>query len=134
MHLGGEVCTERWAERWERRIGGDVAFTADENMHSLQIFRKKVHHRAKSGKHGGGSKCNGATGDHLEINVPAGTIVRDSQTREILCELLRHGESKTIIAGGRGGRGNASFKTSKNKVPMLAGTQRGRSRNGSNWS
>ena len=101
-------------------IGGDVAFTADENMHSLQIFRKKVHHRAKSGKHGGGSKCNGANGDHLEINVPAGTIVRDSQTREILCELLRHGESKTIIAGGRGGRGNASFKTSKNKVPMLA--------------
>ena len=101
-------------------IGGDVAFTADENMHSLQIFRKKVHHRAKSGKHGGGSKCNGANGDHLEINVPTGTIVRDSQTREILCELLRHGESKTIIAGGRGGRGNASFKTSKNKVPMLA--------------
>ena len=101
-------------------IGGDVAFTADENMHSLQIFRKKVHHRAKGGKHGAGSKCNGANGDHLEINVPAGTIVRDSQTREILCELLRHGESKTIIAGGRGGRGNASFKTSKNKVPMLA--------------
>jgi len=101
-------------------IGGDVAFTADENMHSLQMFRKKVHHRAKNGKHGGGSKCNGANGEHLEIKVPAGTIVRDSQTREVLCELLKHGETKTIIVGGRGGRGNASFKTSKNKVPMLA--------------
>ncbi|CAL6442504.1 unnamed protein product [Bathycoccus prasinos] len=101
-------------------IGGDVSFTADENMHSLQMFRKKVHHRAKNGKHGGGSKCNGANGYHLEIKVPAGTIVRDSQTREVLCELLEHEETKTIIAGGRGGRGNASFKTSKNKVPMLA--------------
>ena len=101
-------------------IGGDIAFTADENMHSLQMFRKKVHHRAKNGKHGGGSKCNGANGYHLEIKVPAGTIVRDSQTREVLCELLEHEETKTIIAGGRGGRGNASFKTSKNKVPMLA--------------
>ena len=101
-------------------IGVDVSFTADENMHSLQMFRKKVHHRAKNGKHGGGSKCNGANGYHLEIKVPAGTIVRDSQTREVLCELLEHEETKTIIAGGRGGRGNASFKTSKNKVPMLA--------------
>ena len=101
-------------------IGGAGLFSADENMHSLQMFRKKVHHRAKNGKHGGGSKCNGANGYHLEIKVPAGTIVRDSQTREVLCELLEHEETKTIIAGGRGGRGNASFKTSKNKVPMLA--------------
>jgi len=101
-------------------IGGDVSFTANENLHSLQMFRKKVHHRAENANHGGGSKCNGANGRHLDILVPTGTIVRDSKTREVLCELLKDGETKTIIAGGRGGRGNSSFKTAKNKVPMLA--------------
>ena len=107
-------------------IGGDVAFTADENMHSLQIFRKKVHHRAKGGKHGvRGRNVAVQAVITWRLMCPAGTIVRDSQTREILCELLRHGESKTIIAGGRGGRGNASFKTSKNKVPMLANYEEG---------
>jgi GTP-binding protein len=101
-------------------IGGSVYVVADKNMSSLDGFRKKVHHRAEPGKSGLGSKCAGRNGNDMEILVPPGTIVRDSRTKKILTEVTRAGQRVRILAGGRGGRGNASFKTAKNKAPMIA--------------
>lgn len=101
-------------------IGGAVYFVADKNMTSLDGFRKKVHHRAESGKRGLGSKCAGRNGRDLEIAVPPGTIIRDSRNKRVLAEITKANQRVLLLAGGRGGRGNASFKTAKNKAPMIA--------------
>jgi len=101
-------------------IGGAVYFVADKNMNSLDGFRKKVHHRAESGKRGLGSKCAGRNGRDLEIAVPPGTIIRDSRNKRVLAEITKANQRVLLLAGGRGGRGNASFKTAKNKAPMIA--------------
>ena len=101
-------------------IGGAVYIVADKNMNSLDGFRKKVHHRAEAGKRGLGSKCAGRNGRDLEILVPPGTIIRDSRSKKIIAEITKAEQRVMVLAGGRGGRGNASFKTAKNKAPMIA--------------
>jgi len=101
-------------------IGGAIYFVADKNISSLEVFRKRVHHRATPGRSGVGDKCNGHNGADLDILVPPGTIIRDSRNKKILVELTKDGQRVLLVSGGRGGRGNASFKTSKNKVPMIA--------------
>jgi hypothetical protein len=101
-------------------IGGSVYIVADKNMTSLDGFRKKVHHRAEAGKRGVGSKCAGRNGNDYEIHVPPGTIIRDSRSKKILVEVTKADQRVLLLSGGRGGRGNASFKTAKNKAPMIA--------------
>jgi len=101
-------------------IGGSIYIVADKNMTSLDGFRKKVHHRAEAGKRGVGSKCAGRNGNDYEIHVPPGTIIRDSRSKKILAEVTKADQRVLLLSGGRGGRGNASFKTAKNKAPMIA--------------
>lgn len=101
-------------------IGGAVYFVSDKNMNSLDIFRKRVHHRAEGGRRGLGDKCAGRNGRDLEISVPPGTIIRDSRTKKIIAEITKPDQRVLALIGGRGGRGNASFKTAKNKAPMIA--------------
>ena len=101
-------------------LGGGIYFVGDKNINSLDIFRKKVHHRAEGGKRGLGDKMAGRNGRDLEILVPPGTIIRDSRTQKIIGEITKGGQRVLALVGGRGGRGNASFKTAKNKAPMIA--------------
>ena len=100
--------------------GGAVYFEADEGINSLVGFRKKVHHRAEPGGNGGGKKMQGSDGRDRTVLVPPGTVVRNSETGEVIAEMFAHGHREMIIPGGRGGRGNASFKTAKNKAPQIA--------------
>jgi len=99
--------------------GGAIYFEADESINSLVGFRKKVHHRAAHGGNGGGKKMQGSNAIDRTVLVPPGTIVRDNQGR-VLAEMFAHGHREMIVPGGRGGRGNASFKTAKNKAPQIA--------------
>ena len=108
-------------------IGGAVYIVADKNMNSLDGFRKKVHHRAEAGKRGLGSKCAGRNGRDLEILVPPGTNIRDSRSKKIIAESTKAEQRVRVLAGGRGGRGNAACKTAKNTAPMIAeGGEKGR--------
>ena len=100
--------------------GGAIFFEADESINSLVGFRKKVHHRAEPGGNGGGKKMQGQNGRDHVVRVPPGTVIRDSRTGETLAEMFAHGHREMVIPGGRGGRGNASFKTAKNKAPQIA--------------
>jgi GTP-binding protein len=100
--------------------GGAIYFEADSSINSLVGFRKKVHHRADPGGNGGGKKMQGSIGADRTVLVPPGTVVRDAKTGRTLCEMFAHGHREMVVPGGRGGRGNASFKTAKNKAPQIA--------------
>lgn len=103
--------------------GGSVYVRADRDLNSLLPFRKSVHFRANRGAHGQGSKCHGVSGKDIEILVPPGTIIREASNEddgEILVELVKSGQRALLLPGGRGGRGNAAFKTSRNNAPQIA--------------
>ncbi|XP_042050511.1 GTP-binding protein OBGC, chloroplastic-like [Salvia splendens] len=99
--------------------GGNVYMEVDGTMNSLLPFRKSVHFRAGRGSHGQGQQKSGAKGEDLVVKVPPGTVVRESGG-DVLFELLHPGQRALLMPGGRGGRGNASFKTGMNKAPKIA--------------
>ncbi|MCY4147246.1 MAG: GTPase ObgE [Chloroflexi bacterium] len=100
--------------------GGDVALRADANLNTLFFFRKRVHFKADNGVKGGSSHKTGADARPTIVRVPPGTIVRDAETGGLVADLVSP-ESEVVVArGGRGGKGNAHFKTSANQAPRLA--------------
>ncbi|MDE0196753.1 MAG: GTPase ObgE, partial [Caldilineaceae bacterium] len=100
--------------------GGNVYIVADPRMNTLQRFRRQVHFRAERGKHGGGTKKAGATGEDLLISVPVGTVARIAETDTVVADLVRDGQQALVARGGRGGRGNAAFKSGRNRAPRLS--------------
>lgn len=97
--------------------GGDVVLRADAQLATLLDFSYRRHYRAERGMHGEGSNRTGRSGEDLILRIPPGTVAYDADTDELLGELLAEGESVVIAKGGRGGRGNAWFKTSTNQAP-----------------
>ena len=100
--------------------GGSVILEADAAVSSLVEFRFKHHFKADRGTHGKGQIRHGAGGDDLELKVPLGTIVRDSETGEILGDLTVHGQRLSVAQGGYGGRGNIHFVTPTRRAPAFA--------------
>ncbi|TVU37338.1 hypothetical protein EJB05_10647, partial [Eragrostis curvula] len=88
-------------------------------MNSLLPFRKSVHFRAGRGAHGMGQQQAGAKGEDVMVKVPPGTVVRSADGVALL-ELMRPGQRALLLPGGRGGHGNAAFKSGANKVPRIA--------------
>ena len=97
--------------------GGSVILEADPNLATLLDFRYQQHYRAERGQHGQGKNRTGRDGADLELRVPAGTVVRDAATGEILGELVQPGQRVVVARGGRGGRGNAAFATPTRQAP-----------------
>ena len=97
--------------------GGHVFAVADSNLNTLVDFRFSRRHDAKRGQHGMGSDMFGAAGEDITLKMPVGTIISDSETGEVLFELLTHGEVITIAKGGDGGFGNMRFKSAINRAP-----------------
>ncbi len=99
--------------------GGDVWLVADPNVASLLGFRDHPHRRAASGGHGQGKKRHGARGADTVVAVPEGTVVKDL-SGELLADLVSAGDRWLAAAGGRGGRGNASFLSNRRRAPSFA--------------
>ena len=98
--------------------GGDVVFEAVPGLNTLIDFRYTQHFRAPRGKGGSGSNRTGAGGGDLVIKVPVGTqVLADDEERSLLVDLTHEGQRVTLLRGGMGGRGNASYKTSTNRAP-----------------
>lgn len=104
--------------------GGNVYVEVDGSMNSLLPFRKNLHYRAGRGGHGLGKKQSGAKGEDVVVKVAPGTVIRESEKGgvegDVLLELLKPGQRALLLPGGRGGRGNASFKSGTRKVPKIA--------------
>jgi GTP-binding protein len=98
--------------------GGDVVFEAVPGLNTLIDFRYTQHFRAPRGKGGAGSNRTGASGEDLVIKVPVGTqLLADDEDRTLLADLTEEGQRVTLLRGGMGGRGNASYKSSTNRAP-----------------
>ncbi|MEG0149830.1 MAG: GTPase ObgE [Comamonas sp.] len=97
--------------------GGHVFAVADVNLNTLVDYRYSRRYDAKRGEHGKGSDMFGVAGDDITLHMPVGTIISDSETGEVLFELLNPGEVITIAKGGDGGYGNLRFKSAINRAP-----------------
>ncbi|MDO1499768.1 GTPase ObgE [Winogradskyella maritima] len=100
--------------------GGHVIIRGNSNLWTLVHLKFKRHVKAGHGAHGSSGRSTGADGDDMYIDVPLGTVVRDSETEEILFEIIEDGEEKIVAEGGMGGRGNWHFKSSTNQTPRYA--------------
>lgn len=100
--------------------GGDVIFIANGNLHTLLDFKYKKKYIAGNGDNGGSSLKDGKNGSNVIIRVPVGTIIKDSETEEILFDLDSDGKKVILAKGGKGGKGNSKFATSTNQTPRFA--------------
>lgn len=100
--------------------GGSIYFQGDEGLNTLLHFRGLKTFRAKEGENGAGSNMKGADGDDLILKVPVGTLIYDRETGDLICDITEHGQMFEAAEGGRGGFGNAHFKSSINQTPRFA--------------
>jgi GTPase len=102
--------------------GGDIVFEAVEGLNTLIDFRYTQHFKAPRGKGGAGRNQTGAGGKDLVVRVPVGTQILSEDKEHVLADFTTVGQRITMLRGGDGGRGNASFKTSTNRAPRQHGT------------
>jgi GTP-binding protein len=100
--------------------GGDVILKSTSRRRTLYPFQFKREFKAQDGAHGQGKQKTGRNGSDLIIEIPPGTVVKDADTNEILKDFTAAGESYSVVNGGKGGLGNARFKTSTNRTPRYS--------------
>ncbi|MBQ3677008.1 MAG: GTPase ObgE [Bacteroidales bacterium] len=100
--------------------GGHIILRGSRNVWTLLALRYQKHLFAGNGGCGGSAGSTGADGDDVIIEVPLGTIAKDAETEEVLCEITEDGEQKILLKGGRGGLGNLNFKSATNQTPRYA--------------
>ena len=101
--------------------GGSVFLKAVPGINTLADFRVERTFKARSGEAGSGNDRTGRGGDDLYVPVPVGTVVRDAETGEQLGDLVTEGATLPVARGGKGGWGNARFKSSTNRAPRQFG-------------
>ena len=100
--------------------GGHVIIRGNSNLWTLLHLKFKRHIRAGHGDHGSSGRSTGASGEDAYIEVPLGTVVRDTDSDEVIFEITQDGEEKIVCEGGLGGRGNWHFKSATNQTPRYA--------------
>ena len=126
---GGDGCVSFRREKYVPRggpdggdggSGGNILLRAAANVAGLVHLTQRKLWKADDGKAGQGSKRHGAKADDFRIDVPPGTVVIDRQYGFLLKDLAVPGEEVVVCRGGKGGKGNARFKTSTNRAPREA--------------
>lgn len=126
---GGDGCVSFRREKFEPLggpnggnggRGGSVCLVADPNINTLIDFKKRSHFKAERGEHGRGKSQYGKSGEDSVIPVPPGTVVRDFETGQLIADLTYPGQTVVVAQGGRGGRGNETFKSATNQAPRIA--------------
>ena len=123
---GGNGCTSFRREKYVPKggpdggdggDGGDVIIEVDPHMTTLLDFRYVKHYKAKNGGDGKGASKHGKRGEDVWIKVPPGTIVKDIETKRILVDLTKEDQIYVGAKGGKGGKGNARFKSPTHQAP-----------------
>ena len=100
--------------------GGHIILKGSTNLWTLLHLRYQKHVFAENGEGGSGHGSTGADGKDIILEVPLGTIARDAETNEVVCEITEHDQEIILAKGGRGGLGNQHFNTSTNQTPRYA--------------
>lgn len=100
--------------------GGDLIFEGTPSLFSLEPYRNRRLIHAENGKSGGSNQRQGGSGSDLTLKIPFGTLVKDAATGEVLFDCTPDSPHWTVCKGGRGGRGNASFKSPTRQAPHFA--------------
>lgn len=100
--------------------GGHVIVRGNKNLWTLLGFKYQRNFKADHGEHGSKNRSTGADGKDVFIEVPLGTVIKDSETDQVLMEITGDQEEKILLEGGMGGRGNWHFRTATNQTPRYA--------------
>ena len=100
--------------------GGNIIVRGNANLWTLQSFRFKKHFKAGNGGDGGGSRKSGISGEDVIVDVPLGTIIKDTNTDTVFFEINDENTETILLKGGKGGRGNFHFKSPTNQTPRYS--------------
>lgn len=100
--------------------GGDIILRGNAQYWTLIHLKYRKHIRAEDGESGGGALRHGADGKDIYLDVPLGTVAKVADSDDIIAEITSDGEEKILVKGGRGGLGNANFKTPTNQTPRYS--------------
>jgi GTP-binding protein len=100
--------------------GGDVILVGDARINNLAVFRFSPRLVGENGRPGEGNNRTGRSGKSKTVKVPCGTILKNAETGEVVCEILEPDVPITIVLGGKGGAGNQHFASSRNQAPRIA--------------
>ena len=121
MHLHREkFITKGGPDGGDGGRGGHIIIRTNRNLWTLYTFKFKRHFDAGHGADGGKSRSSGAAGKDVFIDVPIGTVVKDSQTNKVIFELIEPNQEIVLLEGGKGGLGNWNFRSSINQTPRYA--------------
>lgn len=100
--------------------GGHIIIKANKNLWTLYHLKFRRHFKSGHGAAGGKQTSTGANGDDVFIEVPLGTVIRDTDTQKIIFEITQEGEDRIVAQGGKGGLGNVHFKSPTRQTPRYA--------------
>ncbi len=100
--------------------GGHIIARGNSNLWTLYSFKFKRHFSAGHGEHGSKNRSSGAQGEDVYIDIPLGTLIKNSSTGELIAEISEAGQEIILLEGGLGGRGNWHFKSSTRQTPRYA--------------
>lgn len=100
--------------------GGHIILRGNKQFWTLIHLKYRKHVIAEEGEKGGSANSSGKEGKDEILDVPLGTVARDAETGEVVCEITEDGQEFIVVPGGRGGLGNAHFKTSTMQTPRYA--------------
>ena len=100
--------------------GGHIIVKGNKQLWTLLHLKYRKHVHADDGVNGSGGNCTGSDGKDQILEVPLGTVIKDTETKEILFEITDHDQEVILRKGGRGGLGNTYFKTATNQAPTYS--------------
>lgn len=100
--------------------GGDIIFEVSDQVNNLSDYRMRRKFAATNGEEGGKKNCHGKDGQDLVLKVPAGTIIKEAQTGQVICDMSGDNKRVVVLHGGKGGLGNMHFATSTMQAPKYA--------------
>ncbi len=100
--------------------GGNLIFEVDPGLNTLTDFRHKRKYAAGNGEPGGKKRCHGANGEDCVIRVPAGTVIREAETGQVITDMSYENKREIVLKGGNGGKGNMNYATPTMQAPKYA--------------